>query len=366
MKDYRLRNHIPISSPATREPYIGDEPDLRISLGFTPEWFCKRLGIDFSSIWHTDPIYRYESLYKMKKLLNDVFPMVDYFRINETNSVETTCATISGIYGITVIPQCYGIKPVYYKNGWPDLKPDSRISKDEIRKLKPFDIENLPFTQELMRQMDIIEQEYGMIHGYLNYQGIMNIALKVYGNDFLLDMAIDSPLIDHLFAHIADTILKLSQLVQERQRQSGFDVDLLSMSNCTMNMVSPSMYERFVLPLDKMLSTKFQRFGIHTCNWNATAYIDSLKHIDKLGYLDMGMVSDMERAKKVFPNTRRAVLLNPMILINKPIKEIRSDIIRIKNELAPCDIVMADIDPKTPDKNIIDFWNFVEDVDKNY
>ena len=45
------------------------------------------------------------------------------------------------------------------------------------------------------------------------------------------------------------------------------------------------------------------------------------------------------------------VQLNPMILINKPIKVIRSDIIRIKNELAPCDIVMADIDPKTPDKN---------------
>ena len=42
-KKYRLRNHIPISGPATREPIVGDEAELRVSLGFTPKWYVDRL-----------------------------------------------------------------------------------------------------------------------------------------------------------------------------------------------------------------------------------------------------------------------------------------------------------------------------------
>jgi len=36
MTESRLRNHIPLSAPATREPCTGDEQDLRVSLGFVP------------------------------------------------------------------------------------------------------------------------------------------------------------------------------------------------------------------------------------------------------------------------------------------------------------------------------------------
>ena len=366
MKEYRLRNHIPIGGPATREPYLGDEPHLRISLGFTPDWYHRRLGIDFSQKWHTDPLVRYEALLKMKKYLNKTFPMVPYFKLNEKNSVEHTCATISAAYGITVIPQCYGMKPIWYKNEWPDIDPSSRLSKKEILALEPFEVENLPFVANLLKQMDIIEKEFGMIHGYLNYQGIMNVAMKIYGNDFFIDMSVDEPFIDHLFSHIADTIMKVSKLVQKRQRESGFDVDLLSMSNCVMNMVSPMMYERFVLPLDRKLSKQYQRFGIHTCNWNVTPYLESLNKIEKMGYLDMGTVSDMKKARQIFPDTRRAVLINPMLLIEKSNQEIMKEILRINEELAPCDIVLADVDPNTPDKTIIEFWDAVEKLNEQH
>jgi hypothetical protein len=60
MNDFKLRNHIPIGGPATREAFIGDESDLKVSLGFTPRWFSERLGIDFSKKWHMDPVYRYD------------------------------------------------------------------------------------------------------------------------------------------------------------------------------------------------------------------------------------------------------------------------------------------------------------------
>ncbi|MFO7637391.1 MAG: hypothetical protein R6W96_08790, partial [Clostridia bacterium] len=70
MHDFQLKNHIPVSGPATREPMDGDEPDFRISLGFVPRWYHQRLGIDFSQTWHTDPVYRYDALLLMKRHLH--------------------------------------------------------------------------------------------------------------------------------------------------------------------------------------------------------------------------------------------------------------------------------------------------------
>ena len=76
MADPRLRNHIPISGPATREPASGDEPFVRVSLGFTPRWYHARLGIDFGERWHLDPALRYETLVAAKEHLHRCFPQV--------------------------------------------------------------------------------------------------------------------------------------------------------------------------------------------------------------------------------------------------------------------------------------------------
>jgi len=69
----KLRNHIPISAPARREPADGTESAMRVSLGFEPAWFHRRCGINFSENWHMNPYYRYKSLQRMKKELVKAF-----------------------------------------------------------------------------------------------------------------------------------------------------------------------------------------------------------------------------------------------------------------------------------------------------
>lgn len=356
-----MRNHIPLSGPATREPFIGDEPELRVTLGFVPRWYYERLEVDFSKKWHTDPIYRYEMLLKMKKYLHNTFPTVPFFKVElDEKGIEKTCATISGVHGIKLIPMIYGLDAKYCKDDWPDNLPGQILSKESLSNLKFFDIKNSPVILQLMEQMDIIEKNFGQIHGYLNYQGILNVALKLRGNDIFIDIIEDPDFVHYLFNHIANTIMQVSKLVQQRQRDSGFNVDLLSMSNCVMNMISPDMYREFVLPYDLMLSKEYQYFGIHTCNWNVTPYINVLREINKMGYIDMGMMSDMEKVREMFPDARRAVLYSPLSLEQKSIEEIEKDIEKIHRELSPCDIVMADITSTTEDKKVRQFLELVE------
>lgn len=369
---YTLRNHIPLASPATREPTDGSEPYLRVSLGFTPNWFRSRLGIDFSEPWHRDPLYRYETLTQMKELLHDLFPTVPTFtpryidRIYGGKKIEPTCATISGINGIMTIPAVYGIPIVYSSAGWPDARAGVHIPKEELATLLPFNLDQNPVVQDIFRQMSMIEETWGPIYGYLNYQGILNIALKVRGNEIFLDLFDDPAFVKGFFHHIAGTIEALSKRIQARQRASGFYVNLLSMSNCVMNMVSPEQYGEFVLPLDLYLSTQYERFGIHTCNWDATPYLEQLRKIERMGYLDTGIMADLSLIKQMFPDTHRAVLYSPVQLESNSEEQILADIHRIATEYAPCDIVMADVEATTPDSRIRWFLEAVEEVNASY
>ena len=101
-----------------------------------------------------------------------------------------------------------------------------------------------------MGQMDCIAERWGKISGYLNYQGVLNNALRLRGQDIFLDMYDDPEFVHHLFRHITETMIAVAKAVQKRQRESGFFIDLFSCSNCVMNMISAEMYEEFVLPYE--------------------------------------------------------------------------------------------------------------------
>lgn len=355
---YKLRNHIPISGPGRREPVDGTESAMRVSLGFEPAWFRQRCGVDFSERWHTDPLYRYETLKQMKAELVRAFPTVTYWDPARTDDL----ATISGCYGSYMLVNMFGIPSHYESDRWPALDP-KRLSIQEIESLRADRILDAPIVTELFRQMDVIEQEWGTIHGYMSWQGVLNNAFNIRGQEIFVDMAERPEFVHHFFALITEIMIRMAQRVQERQRQSGFPINQLSVSNCVMNMISPRMYKTFVFPYDTKIAESFERFGVHTCNWNVTPYLKVLSELPKVGYLDMGMMSDMARARGMFPNARRAVLYSPVKLQDAFLEEIRVDMQTIYEELAPCDVVMADIQTTTPDQRVSELLNICRDLE---
>jgi len=345
----KLRNHIPISAPARREVANGTESDMRVSLGFEPAWFHQRCGIGFSKRWHQDPFYRYNSLVKMKRELCQRFPSISYW--NE--DYKDDLSTISGCYGAYVIPQVFGFPLVYRKDRWPEIdKNKEKLSVKEIEKLNVDNILSSSFAEEIFHQMDIIEAEWEKIHGYLNWQGVLNNAFHLRGENIFTDFYDRPAFVHYFFSIISDVMIRLAQKVQKRQRESGFYVNHFCVSNCTVNMVSPKIYREFLFPYDRRIAEIFERFGMHTCNWNVTPYLEEIKKLPKVGYLDMGIMSDMKKVKKMFPDTRRAVMYSPVRLQEASLDELKKDMEKIYNELSPCDIVMADIQATTSDQRV--------------
>lgn len=353
MKPYALRNFIPIAGTGNRQPCTGNEGTFRATLGFTPKWFHDRLNVDFSERWHKDPQYRYDTLLDMSAYLRQRFPSIEAFQPDIDGGVDYTCATLSGVEGAMIVAHAYGQTVHYAPDNWPLTDSKEHLSREKVISLKPFDPETNTGFLALMQQMDEMEAKWGKIAGYLNcYQGILNSAFRLRGQDIFVDMIEEPDLVRFLFDHIYHTTLTIAKIVQKRQRDSGFFIDQFSSANCVVNMISPSMYEEFVLPYDRKFSDEFPRYGIHTCNWNATPYIDVMRKINKVGYFDMGMETDMRKAQEQFPDARRGVLYSPIKVLRSSMTDIQMDFERIHRELGDCDIILADIDTDVPDERV--------------
>ena len=344
----QLRNHIPISGPARREPVDGTESPMRVSLGFEPMWYTQRCDVDFSKRWHTDPVYRHETLVTMKAELHRAFPTVEYWDVNRTDDTWT----ISGVYGSYFLAQVFGCELRYASDHWPAIIARPVLSLAQLANLKLNDLLNAPMVASIFRQMDVIEREGGKVQGYFSWQGVLNNAFNICGQNIFTGMVETPELAHRFFALITDVMISLAKRVQARQRASGFQIDQLDVSNCVMNMISPRMYREFIFPYDKRIAEQFEYFGVHTCNWNVNPYLAVLRELPKLGYLDMGIVSDMRRVREMFPDTRRAVMYSPVKLQEASLTEIEKDMRQIRDELSPCDIVMADIQWTTPDSRV--------------
>ena len=354
----QLISYIAAGAPATRRPATGDEPFLRLELGFTPKWYRAVLGIDFGERWHTDPSYRRETVLAMREELDRRFPGADIGRMGERLDLLT------GTYGAGVVAGVYGVPFVYAADNWPNCA-HQYLSDDAVDCLEPPDLDANPFFAEFMAQVDWIAERERRVEGFINWQGILNNANRLRGEALFMDMMCAPDRCHRLFDCLCSTMIDGAERLHARQRATGFDVRFFTVSNCLVNMMSPNQYRELLLPYDLRLAKEFGCIGIHNCAWNADPYIDDYARVPGLAYVDMGMDSNLAHARAAIPSARRAIMYTPMDVANKPLETIRADFETIARDYGPCDIVAADIEAGTPDERVqelIDLCEFISDA----
>ena len=344
----QLVSYIAPGAPATRQPASGDEPCLRPEIGFTPKWYRDALSIDFSEHWHTDVEYRMESLSRMRAELDRRFPGAHIGRPRNHAGIDL----ITGVQGACVIAGIYGCPIIYREDQWP-VAVAGPLSDSDVHELLPPDLDANPFFRSLMTQVDCIADRLGTVAGYINWQGVLNNAHRLRGEELFTDLLTAPDLCHHLFGCVCTTMSDAARRLHARQRETGFDVSFFTVSNCLVNLVSPDIYREYLLPYDRRIAEAFATIGVHNCAWTVDPYLADYASLPDLAYIDMGLESDFSLARKLMPQARRAVMYRPTELADKSLREIESDLNRICHELGPCDIVAADIESGTPDERVI-------------
>ena len=336
-------------APATRQPATGDEPFLRPEIGFTPKWFRDAIGIDFGERWHTDIAHRLDAITLMRAELDRRFPGA---RIGVPRYCPDTLDALTGVHGACVIAAIYGFPTLFRADQWPTTV-GTPLTDEQVAVLEPPDLDNNPFFGALMRQVDDIAARYGTVAGYINWQGVLNNAHRLRGEELFTDLFTAPDLCHRLFDCVCTTMIEATRRLRERQRASGFDVSFFTVSNCLVNLLSPELYREFIYTYDRRIANAFGMLGVHNCAWTVDPYLNAYAELPNVVYIDMGLESDFTRARKLLPNARRAVMYRPTELADKPLTEIERDLDRICLELGPCDVVAADIESGTPDERVL-------------
>jgi len=274
-------------------------------------------------------------------------------RIGGAEETSGAVDLLTGVFGTCTVAAIFGLPIVYAADNWPDVE-NRYLTREQMAGLDVPDLDTNPIFQDLLQQIAQIECMGQRPVGFVNWQGVLNNAQRLRGPELFIDMY-EVPGLAHRFFHvIAETMVQAVRRIHARQRAGGVDYRFGTISNCTVNMISPSQYEEFLLPHDLRIASTFDVVGIHNCAWNADSYLPLYARVPNLAYIDMGITSSLSNARARMPHVRRALMYTPMDLAEKPMDAIREDLERTAQDYAPCDIVLADIDYGTPDERILD------------
>ena len=312
-------------------------------LGFTPGWYGQELHLDFGERFHTDPVFRRDSVWRMRTELRQRFPAT---RIGRVDQADRPLDLLTGTYGGCTVAAIYGLPILYAPDRWPDTAP-AYLTDEQVDRLEPPDLERNPHFQRLMEQVEWIEEKEWEVDGFINWQGVFNNALRLRGEQLLLDLKNQPDRARHLLACVGETMAEGIQRLHRRQRAGGTEVRFVAVNHSGVNRLSPQVYEEFLLPLDQRLAEVYGSIGLHHCA-NGTAYLRAYAEIPGVAYLDQGLDSDWVSARRLFSEARRGVIYPPAEAVNKSWPEIEADFHRIATECAPCDIVIADLGVRTP------------------
>ncbi|HUT36392.1 MAG TPA: uroporphyrinogen decarboxylase family protein [Planctomycetota bacterium] len=362
MRPDHLISYIAPGAPATRRPMDGDEPYLRPEVGFTPKWYHQALGIDFGERWHADSAYRRGTVVAMRAELHRRFPCT---RIGRIDRPSEPLDLLTGTFGACVVAGIYGVPLVFAPDGWPD-SAHHYLDGDQADALTPPDLDANPFLRGLLDQVDQIAALEGRVEGYINWQGVLNNAHRLRGQALFMDIAMAPERARRLLDCVAATMTDATRRLYERQRATGVEVSHFTVSNCLVNMVSPEVYREFLLPHDVRFAEAFGLLGIHNCAWRADPYVPHYATVPNVGYIDMGLDSDLIAAREAFPNARRALMYTPMDLARRTVSQLRDDFERIARDFGPCDLVLADIEAGTPDERVRAAVNLCGEISRKY
>ncbi|MCL2159735.1 MAG: hypothetical protein FWH48_10040, partial [Oscillospiraceae bacterium] len=148
----------------------------------------------------------------------------------------------------------------------------------------------------------ILKGKYGAVSGAINTGSPLNVAVTVFGENFLAACASEPDTARHVLMVIAETEINLineySSVVQPDYPKAPYH---LGYGNCPAIMVSPDTYREVVLPVDLWMRRQCAVFSLHHCgvfDRYAQIYTELTPSA-----LDVGANSDYRSLRGYFPQT---------------------------------------------------------------
>lgn len=299
---------------------------IPVELIFNPNWWFHNYKISFDEAFYFE---------KEARIQNDVImrrAMYERFGLGEKNPQPRPIIGSMYVAGGFVMPALFGSEIRFAKDEAP-LPIPSHLSREDILALEVPEIETTWPMDRLIADMDALEGDFGYVVGDFDTDGILNTAMHLRGQQLFIDFFEDLDLVHHLFTVLAETYVLVANYMRSRTgtcaaatNRSILNVDpkIYLHSNCSVQMVSPAMYEEYLLPYEKYLADRLQPYAIHHCGNNLHIFAEAYSKVPAAFY-DVGWESDVAKCRESFPDAFLNLRLNPVRMLQQTPDEIRKD-----------------------------------------
>lgn len=330
---------------------------MTASVVFAPNWWFRNYGISFEAPFYLD---------RETRIRNDVLmrqALYQRFGLGEPNSQPRPIIGSRPVAGGIIVPALLGIEVRFAPDQAPWPVP-LNMSRDEALVLRKPSIEGRWPMGLLLREMDALDREFGHVVGDLNTDGVLNTALLLRGQDLFIDM-IEAPAVaEHLFRVVVETQAEVANRVRERTGTASVatnrgilhaNASTYLHSNCSVQMVSPRLYRRCLLPWEMWLARSFAPYGIHHCGNNLHLFADAHSEVP-CSFVDVGWGSDVARCSRAFPDAFLNLRLSPVRMLQESVETIRRDarqLLELSGRTTGVGLCCMNMDYGTPDANVV-------------
>jgi len=293
---------------------------------FNPNWWHRNYGISFDEWFYFDSALRIQNDVQMRRAL------YERFRLGSPNPGPRPIIGSEHVAGGFVMPALFGCKIRFEADAAP--APISRdLGAEQVLALTAPDIAATWPMNQLIADMDNLQNEFGNVCGDFNLGGVLNTALEIRGQQLFMDFYEAPQLAHHLLSVVTEAQIAVGTYMRGRTgtlslstNRSTVNVDpsIFLHGNCSVQMVSPKVYEEFLFPYEKRLAEKLAPYGIHHCGNNLHLYAPCYARLPVV-FFDVGWGSDVARCRKELPDAFLNLRLNPVRMLQCTAAEIRRD-----------------------------------------
>jgi uroporphyrinogen-III decarboxylase len=329
---------------------------IPVELVFNPNWWNRNYGISFDQSFYLDRKVRIQNDLAMRAAL------FERFGIRDESPQPRPIIGSMHVAGGFILPALFGVEIHFSQNEapWPIQQ---NLSRKEVTALQAPDLTAAWPMNKLLEDMDHLENEFGYVVGDFDTDGLFNTALHLRGQELFLDLYEDTQLIEHLFTVLTETYISLVILLRRRTGTCAvatnrsvlhFNPSLYLHSNCSIQMVSPQIYEKVILPYELNLARALKTYGIHHCGNNLHRFLPAYSKIPAVFY-DVGWGSDVAQCRQALPGIFLNLRLSPVRMLQASPVEIQQDVEKLLAENGSAEhagICCINMDYGTPDENV--------------